>query len=122
MSSPRHLQFLSLAILLSGLLLLATSCGGSKANVRKDDANASAQPTAVDVTTSPAIVRELPQFVEATGSLTGDQQTDVAPSIAGKVVAVGGGLGSYVKRRQKNVRLDDVEPQSKVQQAQSPGG
>lgn len=123
MSSPRlqlsSLQLLFLAVALSGLSLLAGSCGGSKANVRKDEANTSAQPAAVEVTTAPAIVRELPRFFEATGSLTGDEQTDVAPSIAGKVVAVGVEMGSYVKRGQTIVRLDEVDSKLRVQQAQA---
>jgi len=123
MSSPRlqlsYLQLLFLAVALSGLLLLAGSCGGSKANVRKDEANTSAPPAAVEVTTAPAIVRELPRFFEATGSLTGDEQTDVAPSIAGKVIAVVVEMGSYVKRGQTIVRLDEVDSKLRVQQAQA---
>lgn len=117
---PSPLQLLSLAVALASLLL-ATSCGGSKANVRKDDTNASAQP-AVEVTTAPAIVRELPRFFEATGSLTGDEQTDVSSSIAGKVIFVGVDLGSYVKRGQTIVRLDDVDSKLRVQQAQAQVG
>ena len=116
---PSPLQLLSLAVALASLLLLTTSCGGSKANVRKDETNASAQPAAVEVTTAPAIVRELPRFFEATGSLTGDEQTDVSPSIAGKVISVGVDLGSYVKRGQTIVRLDDVDSKLRVQQAQA---
>ena len=119
MSSPKPLQLLSLAVIFCGLVLLATSCGGSKANVRNDEANASAQSAAVDVTTAPAIVRDLPRFFEATGSLTGDQQTDVAPSVAGKVVAIGVDLGSYVKRGQMIARLDDVDAKLRVEQAQA---
>lgn len=112
------LRVLSLTLALSALLLLATSCG-SKANVRKDEANTSAQPAAVEVTTAPAIVRELPRFFEATGSLTGDEQTDVSPSIAGKVVLVAVELGSYVKRGQTIVRLDDVDSKLRVEQTQA---
>jgi membrane fusion protein, multidrug efflux system len=119
MSFPRPLQILCLAAILSGLLFFATSCGGSKANVRNDETNSAAQPAVVDVTTATAIVRQLPRFFEATGSLTGDEQTDVAPSIAGKIVAVGVELGSYVKRGQMIVRLDDVDLKLRVQQAQA---
>jgi multidrug efflux pump subunit AcrA (membrane-fusion protein) len=115
---PKPLQLLSLAIILAGALFLATSCGGSKANVRTDE-NTSAQPAAVDVTTAPAIVRELPRFFEATGSMTGDEQTDVAPSVAGKVVAIGVDLGSYVKRGQMIARLDDVDAKLRVEQAEA---
>lgn len=123
MSSPRsklsRLQLVSLAVVLLGLLALVTSCGGSKANVRNDNANASAQPAVVEVTTAPAIVRDLPRFFEATGSLTGDEQTDVTPSIAGKVVTVAVELGSYVRQGQTIVRLDDVDLKLRVQQAQA---
>jgi multidrug efflux pump subunit AcrA (membrane-fusion protein) len=123
MSSPGLQRFplkvLCLALALSGLLLLATSCGGSKANVRKDETNTSTQPVAVEVTTAPAIMRELPRFFEATGSFTGDEQTDVSPSTAGKVVAIGVEMGSYVRRGQTIVRLDDVDLKLRVQQGQA---
>lgn len=119
-SSPQRVRlfsFLPFVILAAALLLAGTSCGGSKANVRKDEPNATFQPAVVDVTTASAIVRELPRFFEATGSLTGDEQTDVAPSVAGKVVAIGVDLGSYVRRGQMIVRLDDVDAKLRVQQA-----
>ena len=104
------------------LLLVAAgaflaSCGGSKANVRKEESTANAEPVAVEVTTAAAIKRELPRFFEATGSLAGDQQTDVAPQTSGKVVAVGVDIGSYVKRGQMLVRLDDDELKLRVAQA-----
>ncbi len=118
MLSPKTIQVLLLSALLTLALLFAAACGGSKANVRNDQATA-VQPAAVDVTTAPAIVRELPQYFEATGSLTGDEQTDVAPSIAGKVVAIGVDMGSYVKRGQMIVRLDDIDSKLRVQQAQA---
>ena len=56
-----------------------------------------------------AILRQLPRFFEATGSLAANEQTDVAPSIAGKVVAIGVDLGSFVKRGQMIVRLDPID-------------
>lgn len=114
---PR-IHLLLLAITLGGIAVIAVGCGGPKANVRSDNTNA-AGPTAVEVTTATAIVRDLPRFFEATGSLAGDEQTDVAPSIAGKVVAIGVDLGSYVKRGQMIVRLDDVDLKLHVQQAQA---
>jgi multidrug efflux pump subunit AcrA (membrane-fusion protein) len=61
----------------------------------------------------------LPQYFEATGSLTADEQTDVAPSIAGKVISVGVELGSFVRRGQTIVRLDEADLRLRVQQAQA---
>jgi multidrug efflux pump subunit AcrA (membrane-fusion protein) len=123
MASPKFqisgLQVCLLVVALLSLLLLATSCGGSKANVRTDATNPSTQPAAVDVSTTSAIVRDLPRFFEATGSLTGDQQTDVSPSIAGKVVTVAVDLGSFVRRGQTIVLLDAVDSKLRVEQAQA---
>jgi multidrug efflux pump subunit AcrA (membrane-fusion protein) len=116
--SPQTIQLLSLSALLTLVLLLAMACGGSKANVRQEQAN-SGQPAPVDVTTATSIVRDLPQYFEANGSLTGDEETDVAPQMAGKVVAVGVDMGSYVKRGQMIVRLDDVDAKLRVQQMQA---
>jgi multidrug efflux pump subunit AcrA (membrane-fusion protein) len=117
----RFQQKLKVLLLLLTLVVAAAfvaSCRGSKANVRKEEPNAHAQPAAVEgVTTAAAIKRELPRFFEATGSLAGDQQTDVAPQTSGKVVAIGVDIGSYVRRGQMLVRLDESELKLRVDQA-----
>jgi multidrug efflux pump subunit AcrA (membrane-fusion protein) len=101
MFSPRNLKLFAFLVLLIGAGLFVTSCSGSKANVRKEETSAAAnEPVAIEVTTAAAIKRDLPRFFEATGSLAGDEQTDVAPQTAGKVVAVGVDIGSFVKRGQ----------------------
>ncbi len=119
MLSSRKLNIASLALLCLAIGAFIVSCGGSKANVRKEQAAASASPSAVDVTTAAAIKRELPRFFEATGSLAGDQQTDVAPQTSGKVVAVSVDIGSPVRRGQMLVRLDDTELKLRVEQSSS---
>ena len=112
------LKILILLLVLATAAVLAASCGGSKANVRKDESNANTQPAVVEgVTTAAAVKRELPRFFEATGSLAGDQQTDVAPQTSGKVVALGVDIGSYVRRGQMLVQLDDAELKLRVDQA-----
>src|SRR5215510_11104525 len=120
----RQMRFqgkLKVLILLLALVVAAAfvaSCRGSKANVRKEEPNANSQPAIVEgVTTAAAIKRELPRFFEATGSLAGDQQTDVAPQTSGKVVALGVDIGTYVRRGQMLVRLDDAELKLRVEQA-----
>lgn len=119
MLSRKQFRLAGSTLLILGIAAFAISCGGSKANVRNAGAGASPSPEGIQVTTAAAITRELPRFFEATGSLTGDQQTDVAPSIAGKVVAVGVDLGTYVKQGQMIVRLDDVDLKLRVDQAQA---
>jgi RND family efflux transporter MFP subunit len=117
MQSPGKLKFVALIMLLLAASVFVASCGGSRANVRKEEPAGAAQPEAVEVTTAAAIQRDLPRFFEATGSLAGDQQTDVAPQTAGKVVAVGVDIGSPVRRGQMLVRIDDAELKLRVDQA-----
>jgi multidrug efflux pump subunit AcrA (membrane-fusion protein) len=117
MRSTGNLKFALLLLLLVAVAAFIAACGGSKANVRKDEAAANTPPPAVEVTTAAAIKRDLPRFFEATGSLAGDQQTDVAPQTSGKVVAVGVDIGSPVRRGQMLVRLDDAELKLRVEQA-----
>jgi multidrug efflux pump subunit AcrA (membrane-fusion protein) len=111
-----NLKFAILTLLLVAAGAFIAACGGSKANVRKEE-TANKPPPVVDVTTATAIKRDLPRFFEATGSLAGDQQTDVAPQTSGKVVAVGVDIGSPVRRGQMLVRLDDAELKLRVVQA-----
>lgn len=111
------LKLVLLTLLLIVVGVFVASCGGSKANARKEESAANTQPVAVEVTTAAAIKRDLPRFFEATGSLAGDQQTDVAPQTAGKVVGVGVDIGSYVRRGQMLVQLDDAELKLRVEQA-----
>ncbi len=118
MFSRRQIQLLLLVGVFGALSQFALSCGGSRANVGSEP-SARNTPPVLEVATAPAILRELPRFFEATGSLAGDQQTDVAPSTAGKVVAIGVDLGSHVKRGQMIVRLDDVDAKLRVAQAQA---
>lgn len=118
MPSQRKFKLGALALLLIAAAIFAAACGGSRANVRNDETTGAAKaPDAVDVTTAAAIKRDLPRFFEATGSLAGDQQTDVAPQTSGKVVAVGVEIGSPVRRGQMLVRLDDAELKLRVDQA-----
>jgi RND family efflux transporter MFP subunit len=116
MRSKGNLKFAVLMLLLVAVGAFIAACGGPKANVRKEE-TANTPPPAVDVTTATAIKRDLPRFFEATGSLAGDQQTDVAPQTSGKVVAVGVDIGSPVRRGQMLVRLDDAELKLRVEQA-----
>lgn len=117
MLSQRNLKVAALSLLLIIAAAFFAACGRSRANGKTEATPATTAPAAVEVTTAAAIKRELPRFFEATGSLAGDQQTDVAPQTAGKVVAVGVEIGSPVKRGQMLVRLDDAELKLRVEQA-----
>src|ERR1051325_9807337 len=119
MRSKANLKLAVLMLVLVAVAAFIAACGASKANVRKEEKAANTAPPVVEVTTAAAIKRDLPRFFEATGSLAGDEQTDVAPQTSGKVVAVGVDIGSYVRRGQMLVRLDDAELKLRVDQAKA---
>ncbi|HYH86949.1 MAG TPA: biotin/lipoyl-binding protein, partial [Pyrinomonadaceae bacterium] len=110
----------SIALVIVAALSLASAACGSRAQAnKKAELAAAATPQAVDVTTAPAILRNLPRFIEATGSLAADEQTDVAPTIGGRVVSVGVDLGSYVQKGQVIVHLDAADARLKLEQSQA---
>jgi len=107
-------------IFLAVLVLTATvggiGCGSKAANA---NANSNAQPTIVDVTTTQAVVKPIPTYFEATGNLAGDAQSDVAPTVAGKIVEVNFDVGSFVEKGSVLVRLDDRDARIRIEQAQA---
>jgi multidrug efflux pump subunit AcrA (membrane-fusion protein) len=120
MLPSRKIKTALIALALSTLALSAVSCGGSRAQSnQKDGAAVAATPGPVEVSSATAIVRELPRFFEATGSLAADEQTDVAPSVAGRVASIGVDLGSYVQRGQVIVTLDAADAQLRLEQLQA---
>ena len=120
MISLRNIKPLLFIGALLTLCAFALSCGSkAQSNTKNANANAATTPVVAEVTVTPAVVRQLPRFLEATGSLAADEQTDVAPAIGGKVVAVGVDLGSFVQRGAVLVRLDDRDARIRLEQAQA---
>lgn len=96
---------------------VAAGCGS-----RADSAtgtNVNAEPEMVEVTTSQAVVQPIPSYIEATGNLASDAQSDVAPTVAGKIVAVNFDIGSYVNQGDVLVRLDSRDANIRLEQALS---
>ena len=120
MISRNQLKLFAVALVLAVVSLFAFACS-SKASQNKNEKGTGpeATPTVIEVATAPAIMRQLPRFFEATGSLAADEQTDVAPAVAGKVVAIVVDLGSYVHRGAVLVRLDDRDARLRLEQAQA---
>ncbi|HEU5238886.1 MAG TPA: efflux RND transporter periplasmic adaptor subunit [Pyrinomonadaceae bacterium] len=113
--------FLKLAVTGLVLAIAALALAGCNRSAGQSNAaaNASATPNVVQVGTSAAIVRQLPQFFEGTGSLAANQQTDVAPETSGKVAAVDVDIGSSVSKGQMLVKLEDADFKDRILQAQA---
>ncbi|HEX8748513.1 MAG TPA: efflux RND transporter periplasmic adaptor subunit [Pyrinomonadaceae bacterium] len=117
MISRTQVKALALLLAITGLSLLAVACNRSRAQANKNVTTTTQQVTVVEVTTTPAILRQLPRFLEATGSFAADEQTDVAPATSGKVVSVGVDLGTFVQKGAVLVRLDDRDSRIRLDQA-----
>ena len=115
MRSASFYSTVLLAILITALI--ATGCGSSANSATH--ANSSTEPEVVDVTTTVATVVPIPTYIEATGNLTSDAQTDVAPAIAGKIVEVNFDIGSYVTQGSVLIRLDARDAQIRLDQARA---
>jgi RND family efflux transporter MFP subunit len=109
--------FITFLLGLVAFAVLATGCG-SNANSATND-NTNTEPTIVDVQTVQATIVPIPTYVEATGNLTSDAQTDVAPAIAGKIVEVNFDIGSYVTQGSVLLRLDPRDAQIRLEQARA---
>ena len=105
------------------LVYLTAAVGASLVSCKRSNGQpsnsgaANPTPTILEVSTVAAVVRQLPRFFEATGTLAADVQTDVQPQTAGKVVAVGVDMGSAVSKGQMLVRLEDADYKLRVDQA-----
>lgn len=119
MSLPGPLKLTLLLLLAGAIGANLTGCSRSKGQGNSAGASASPTPSAIVVSTTSAVVRQLPRYFEANGSLAANQQADVAAETSGKVAAVGVDLGSSVRRGQMIVRLDDADFRIRVQQAQA---
>ena len=106
---------LTVYILMIIVGLMLNACSSSKAENANNNANAA--PPTVDVTTAQAVVQNIPTYFEATGTLASDAQTDVAPTVGGKIVQVNFDIGGYVQKGSVLVQLDDRDARIKLEQA-----
>ncbi len=110
------------SLIFIGLIAIPVSfaaCGGSNSG---NAANTNSAATAIDVTTATAIVKQIPTYFEATGNLASDAQTDVAPAVSGKIVAVNFDIGSYVEKGSVLLQLDDRDANIRLEQAKAQVG
>ena len=115
MMRTKQLFFIVTAVLAAAITQIGCGTAANSATA----ANANNQPTVVDVTTEVAVIKPIPTYVEATGNLASDAQTDVAPNVAGKIIEVNFDLGSYVQQGDVLVRLDARDAQIRVEQARA---
>lgn len=103
------------------ILLFVTGCGngGSKANPSKAAPGKPADSTVIAVTTTKATAREVPSYIQATGSLMADETSDVSSQVSGQVVATPVNVGAFVRQGSVIARLNDRDARLRLQEAQA---
>src|SRR4051795_2131773 len=78
-----------------------------------------AAPTKVTVTVAQATTRTVPASISETGSFVADETSDIAPPVAGRVIATPVNLGDFVRQGQVICELDHRDAQLKLEQARA---
>ncbi len=119
MLSGFHFRRESVGKLLAGFLLFTfgLSCGFSKT----EDANKAKteEKQTVNVTVGKAVAREVPAFIQATGSLTANETSDIAPKVAGKVTNVYANVGEFVGSGKIIAKIDDKDARLRLAEAEA---
>lgn len=101
------------------------SCSGSRAENQPGANGANSRGEAKDneapvsIAVGKAFAREIPAFIQATGSLAADETSDVAPKAAGKVVNVSANVGQFIGQGAVIAKLDERDAQLQLAQARA---
>ncbi|MFL6546663.1 MAG: biotin/lipoyl-binding protein, partial [Candidatus Udaeobacter sp.] len=66
-----------------------------------------------------AVTKEVPSFIQATGSFAANEISDVAPQTSGQVVSTPVNIGAFVKQGSVIARLNERDARLRLQQAQA---
>lgn len=108
--------FIALILFVGVVAFGASACGSGSAST---NSNTTTEVQSVEVTTAQAVMMPIPQYIEATGNLASDAQTDVAPAVGGKIVEVNFDIGSYVTQGSVLIRLDARDARIRLDQARA---
>lgn len=110
----------AIPLLAVGMALTLSACGGSEAASKNANAaNADNQSKTVNTRIVTATVREVPKFIEATGTFQADESTDVAAETSGKVSETMVSEGDFVSTGDVLIRLDERDANLRLQQARA---
>lgn len=116
MLRPLHLAWVGTVI--SGALLL-TGCSSADGKAADEPAAATAAPAAVAVDPVTANEQPITRFIRATGSLTAEEQADVAAEVAGRVIATPVERGTPVTEGATLIRVSPTESEAQLKEAEA---
>jgi len=102
-------------ILIPAILLFAEGC--SRQSVEASATRPAAQ--TIHITTAQAEMRTVPAAFEVTGTFAADETSDIAPLVAGRVIATPVNTGDFVHQGQTVCELDHRDAQLRLDQARA---
>jgi multidrug efflux pump subunit AcrA (membrane-fusion protein) len=100
---------------IAGVALLLAGCSKTP----EAAAAAPITPKTVAVTTAQAVTRTVPAAFQETGTFIADETSDIAPPVAGRVIATPVNIGDFVRQNQVICELDHRDAQLKLDQAKA---
>ncbi|HEY0427318.1 MAG TPA: efflux RND transporter periplasmic adaptor subunit [Pyrinomonadaceae bacterium] len=109
-------------------LSVCLACGKTQTqgNSRANTNQAEDKSETIAITVEKAVSRDIPAYIQSTGSLTANETSDVAPKVAGKVTNVSANVGQFItqgsviaKLDERNARLELAQAQASVRQAEA---
>ncbi len=104
----------TLALGIAPIILLAGACGSKK----PQQAVQAAANEPVAITTAAVTTKDVPATIDETGTFVADELSDVAPNVAGRIVATPVNVGQMVQQGQVIAQLDSRDAQLKLSQMQ----
>jgi multidrug efflux pump subunit AcrA (membrane-fusion protein) len=101
------------ALFLIGASLFLGACSSKQSAQASSTAVA---PKSLAISTAPAVLRQVSAGFEETGSFVADESSDIAPAVAGLVIATPVNVGDFVKQGQPICELDRRDAQLKLDQ------
>ena len=108
--------------ILFGVLAVSFTFACSKAQSESDNrrnAPEGGSDVTISITIDRAVSRDVPAYIQSTGTLVAEETSNVAPKAAGKVVNVYANVGQFISQGSIIARLDDNDARLRVAEAEA---
>jgi multidrug efflux pump subunit AcrA (membrane-fusion protein) len=119
--SPSAAPFKLITWVLLAAAAAGLSCSSSGAGAERRRGNSNVEDTTppIAVTVAKTESRNVPAYIQATGSLVADEVSDVAPKVAGKVSNVSVNVGQFVSQGAVIAKIDESDARRNLVGAQA---
>lgn len=117
-----HFSFSSLSVrtiaAVLSFCLVAAGCSTTRSAENQTESN-STQEGPIAITVGRSEAREVPAYIQATGSLVADEVSNIAPKVAGKVANIAVNVGQFVQQGDLIARIDDRDARLELASAEA---